>query len=116
MQRQPEMVTKLLEVLSGRLRRANEQFGDVMFTSVAVRLAKLLLRSLSSTEVNATGKRLTITQRELSQTIGVARESVNKQLRAWEKCGWVRLEHGTLVVLDGAALARLTEERDVATH
>jgi CRP/FNR family cyclic AMP-dependent transcriptional regulator len=115
-QRQPEVVAKLLEIVCGRLRHANEQVEDVMFASLAVRLAKLLLRFWSIHEVNAAGKRLTITQRELSQMIGMARESVNKQLRTWEKRGWLRLEHGTLVVLDRAALARVAEERDHATH
>jgi len=115
-QHQPEVAAKLLEVLCGRLRHANEQVEDVMFTSLPVRLAKLLLRLPSTGKVSAPGKRLTITQRELSQVIGMTRESVNKQLRAWEKRGWVRLEHGTLVVLDRAALARIAEELDHATH
>jgi CRP/FNR family transcriptional regulator, cyclic AMP receptor protein len=88
----------------------------VMFTSLPVRLAKLLLRFSPTGEVNATGKRLTITQRELSQMIGVSRESTNKQLRAWEKRGWVRLEHGTLVVLDDGALSRIAEDSDVGSE
>jgi hypothetical protein len=33
---------------------------------------------------------LVITQRELSEMIGIARESTNKQLRVWEKRGWIR--------------------------
>ncbi len=42
--------------------------------------------------------------------IGVSREATNKQLRAWEKRGWVRLEHRTLTVLDRAALARVEDD------
>jgi CRP/FNR family transcriptional regulator, cyclic AMP receptor protein len=112
-QHQPEVAAKLLEVLCGRLRHTNEQVEDVMFTSLAVRLAKLLLRFSSTGGVNGAGKRLTITQRELSQMIGVARESTNKQLRVWEKRGWVRLEHGTLVILNGRALSRIAEDNDL---
>jgi CRP/FNR family transcriptional regulator, cyclic AMP receptor protein len=114
-QHQPEVAAKLLEVLCGRLRHTNEQVEDMMFTSLPVRLAKLLLKFSPTGEVNATGKRLMITQRELSQMIGMSRENTNKQLRAWEKRGWVRLEHGTLVVLDGPALSRIAEDNDAGS-
>ncbi len=112
-QHQPEVAAKLLEVLCGRLRHANEQVENVMFTSLPVRLAKLLLRLPSTGKVSAPGKRLTITQRELSQMIGMSRGNTNKQLRVWEKRGWVRLEHGTLVVLDGRALSRIADDSDL---
>jgi CRP/FNR family cyclic AMP-dependent transcriptional regulator len=112
-QHQPEVAAKLLEVLCGRLRHANEQVENVMFTSLPVRLAKLLLRLPSTGKVSAPGNRLTITQRELSQMIGMSRGNTNKQLRVWEKRGWVRLEHGTLVVLDGRALSRIADDSDL---
>ena len=41
--------------------------------------------------------------------VGMTRESINKQLRAWAARGWVRLEHGAIVVLDGASLRELAE-------
>jgi hypothetical protein len=44
--------------------------------------------------------------------IGMSRENTNKQLRVWEKRGWVRLEHGTLVILDGRALSRIADDSD----
>ena len=31
--------------------------------------------------------------------VGMTRESINKQLRAWAARDWVRLEHGAIVVL-----------------
>ena len=40
-------------------------------------------------------------------SIGMTRESVNKQLRAWEERNWIRLQRGSVVVLDPAALAAL---------
>jgi CRP/FNR family transcriptional regulator, cyclic AMP receptor protein len=115
-QHQPEVAAKLLEVLCGRLRHTNEQVEDVMFASLPVRLAKLLLRFSRAGGVNGIGKSLAITQRELSQIIGMSRENTNKQLRAWEKRGWVRLEHRTLVVLDDGALARIAEDSDLGSR
>ena len=41
--------------------------------------------------------------------VGMTRESINKQLRAWAARGWVRLEHGAIVVLDTVSLHELAE-------
>jgi CRP-like cAMP-binding protein len=50
---------------------------------------------------------LRITQRELGSVVGLSRESTNKQLRAWEERGWVRLERGSVAVVNTAALMKL---------
>jgi CRP/FNR family transcriptional regulator, cyclic AMP receptor protein len=103
----PEVAIKLLELVSARLRQSNEQIEDVMFTGLQVRLARAILKLLKTTECDVGPLRLVITQRELSQMIGVSRESTNKQLRIWEKRGWIRLDHGALTVLNGRALSRI---------
>jgi CRP/FNR family cyclic AMP-dependent transcriptional regulator len=41
--------------------------------------------------------------------VGMTRESINKQLRAWAARGWVRLEHGAIVVLKDEPLRQLAE-------
>ena len=41
--------------------------------------------------------------------VGMTRESINKQLRAWAARGWVRLEHGAIVVLKAEPLQALIE-------
>jgi CRP/FNR family transcriptional regulator, cyclic AMP receptor protein len=100
----PEVAIKLLELVSARLRQSNEQIEDVMFTGLQVRLARTIFKLLKTTECDVGPLRLVITQRELSQMIGVSREATNKQLRIWEKRGWIRLDHGALTVLNGCAL------------
>ena len=55
-------------------------------------------------------RKVRITQREISNIIGMSRESTNKQLRAWEDRKWVRLERGGVAVLDHAALAKVASE------
>jgi CRP/FNR family cyclic AMP-dependent transcriptional regulator len=52
---------------------------------------------------------IAITQQEISEMVGMSRESINKQLRAWENRNWVRLEHGAIVVLDAPALQAVAE-------
>jgi CRP/FNR family cyclic AMP-dependent transcriptional regulator len=51
-----------------------------------------------------------VTQREISQLVGVSRESANKQLRKWQRQKWVRLERGALSILSLDALKRIVSE------
>jgi CRP-like cAMP-binding protein len=104
---QPEMALKLIEVLCGRLRTTSEQVEDVLFLDLPGRLAKALLRLTERGETTSGGRKVTMTQREIGQMIGMSRESTNKQLRDWEQRQWVRLERGGIVVLDPDALAEV---------
>jgi len=100
---QPELAMKLIEVLCGRLRHTSEQVEDMLFLDLPRRLAKTLLW-LSA---NSPSRRLSITQREIGQIVGMTRESANKQLREWEEQKWVRLERGRILLLDTQALAQI---------
>ena len=53
------------------------------------------------------GQKITITQREIGQIIGMSRESTNKQLRDWQRRKWIKLERGGIVILQHAALSAL---------
>jgi CRP/FNR family cyclic AMP-dependent transcriptional regulator len=100
---QPQVAVHLIEILCGRLRRTSEQVEDLMFGSLPGRLARLILRLAKDN--HAAMPELTITQQELSQMIGMSRERTNKQLRAWEKRKWLRLNRGKVMVLNAGALA-----------
>jgi CRP/FNR family transcriptional regulator, cyclic AMP receptor protein len=106
---QPDVALKLIEVLCGRLRRTSEQVEDVMFLKVRPLVAKVVLRLADEAE-GPLPRRISVTQRELSQMIGMSRESVNKQLRAWAQAKWVRLERGGIVVLRPDALTDIAEK------
>ncbi len=103
---QPEIALKLMEVLCARLRHTSEQVEDVLFLDLPGRLAKTLLQLTEKPKVSE-ARRVTITQREIGQMIGMSRESTNKQLRGWEDRNWVRLERGGIVVLKPDALAAI---------
>jgi CRP/FNR family cyclic AMP-dependent transcriptional regulator len=103
---QPEIALKLLEVLCARVRHTSEQVEDVLFLDLPGRLAKILLQLTERAELSP-ARRVTITQREIGQMIGMSRESTNKQLRDWQERKWVRLERGGIVVLQPEALAAL---------
>jgi CRP/FNR family cyclic AMP-dependent transcriptional regulator len=96
---QPDIALKLIEVLCARLRRTSEQVEDFIFLDLPARLAKTLLWLASQSKPSSKGRKVTITQREIGQIIGMTRESTNKQLRLWEEAQWLRLERGGVTIL-----------------
>lgn len=104
---EPDLALKLIEVLCGRLRWASEHFAEVLFLDLPGRLAKTLLRLSEQEDKRGARRMVKITQRELSQLIGMSRESTNKQLRMWERSGWIRLERGGIAVLSAPALEQI---------
>jgi CRP-like cAMP-binding protein len=106
----PEIALKLIEILCQRIRRTSEQVEDVTFLDLPGRLAKTLLRL--SADSGAQSRKVSITQREIGQMIGMSRESTNKQLREWEENKWVKLERGGVIVLDRRPLMEIVSAAD----
>jgi CRP-like cAMP-binding protein len=102
----PKLALKLIEVLCARLRHTSGQVEDIMFLDLPARLAKTLLW-LAANSKSGHGRKVSITQREIGQIIGMTRESTNKQLRAWEERNWIRLERGSVVLIDPDSLAAI---------
>lgn len=102
----PEVALKLIEILCGRLRQTTRQVEDVTSLNLPARLAKVVLRLAGGVADTSPG-RISLSQREIGQMIGMSRESTNKQLRSWARAGWVRLERGGIVLLNADALADL---------
>ena len=99
----PDVMLKLIEILCSRLRHTSEQVQEITFLNLPTRLAKALLELAAGSPADR--PQVAITQRELSQIIGRSRESTNKQLRAWEKRKWIRLERGGISILARDRLA-----------
>ena len=112
----PDVMLKFIEILCSRLRRTSEQVQDVAFLNLPTRLAKTLLQLTVDAETSAAKGpsaekvKIRITQRDISQIISRSRESTNKQLRAWSKRGWIRLERGGLTILARDKLAAVAAE------
>jgi CRP/FNR family transcriptional regulator, cyclic AMP receptor protein len=105
----PELALRLLEVLCGRLRRTSQQVEDIVFLGLEPRLAKALLHLYDHSSFKAS-QNFKVTQRDISQLIGASRESVNKQLRSWERRKWLKLKRGGLVILAPDVLRRLVAD------
>jgi CRP/FNR family transcriptional regulator, cyclic AMP receptor protein len=106
---QPVLAMKFIELLCGRLRRTSEQVEQVILQDLPGRLASALLGLTEKRTLDPASWTIAITQQEISEMVGMTRESINKQLRAWAARGWVRLEHGAIVVLDADSLRELAE-------
>lgn len=119
-----EVGLHFIAVLCARLRRTSRQVTEVLFDTTEHRLARAVL-SLAGQGREADGPgshgwggegpspadghpaRVSATQKELGQMIGLSRESTNKLLQRWAAEGIVGLEKGALRVTDRAALAAL---------
>src|ERR1700692_4059834 len=106
---QPELAMKFIELLCARLRWTSDQVEQVILQDLPGRLASALIRLTERHKLAQGGRTIAVTQQEISEIVGMTRESINKQLRAWATRDWVRLEHGAIVVLDAEPLQALTE-------
>ena len=106
---QPDVGIKVIEFLCARLRRTSEQVQDVMFLNAPTRLAKALLQLAGKRQNSGAEHKAKITQREISQIIGLSREMTNKQLRIWERTKWVKLERGGVILLQTGPLEEIAE-------
>ena len=106
---QPALAMKFIELLCTRLRWTSDQVEQVILQDLPGRLASALLRLTERHKTAQGGRTIAITQQEISEMVGMTRESINKQLRAWAARDWVRLEHGAIVVLKPEPLQTLVE-------
>jgi CRP/FNR family transcriptional regulator, cyclic AMP receptor protein len=106
LRRHPDICIMLLEVLSQRLRHTSEQVEDVSFVTLASRIARLLLR-LARSEDGTGQPAVHVTQQELAHMVGGARETVNRQLQAWQRAGLIEVHKGSIAICDIGGLRRI---------
>ncbi len=104
MQSQPVLLMKFIELLCQRLRWVSEHVEQIGLPDLQTRLAKTLIRLGERDPATAKTGKVAVTQQELSEMIGMSRESINRQLRAWVALGWLKLGHGAVVLLNMAPL------------
>ena len=109
---QPTLAMKFIELLCAKLRWTSEQVEQVILQDLPGRLASALLGLTEKNSPEPASRTIAITQQEISEMVGMTRESINKQLRAWAARNWVRLEHGAIVILDPDALRDLAQAGD----
>jgi CRP/FNR family transcriptional regulator, cyclic AMP receptor protein len=107
LENQPRMLRHLLETTAHRLQNSSERESALAFLDAPARLARALLQL--DREYSADGF-VTISQDELAQRLGLARQTVAKTLGLWRRSGWLVTGRGKIVVLNRPALRRTAAE------
>jgi CRP/FNR family transcriptional regulator, cyclic AMP receptor protein len=99
--KRPELCVYFLRIMCDRMRVTNTRLEDAAFLGLGARLAKVLLHlALESGTTGPDGPmiRRRLSQTALGQMVGSSRESVNKQLQAWKRAGWISMERGRIIL------------------
>lgn len=125
-----EMAVRLLRMFAGRIERKDGFISDLIFGDAGSRLAKRLLAvatvpvyqgvnhdRLSTIPADRRNHQhqsivIKISQQDLANMVGVSRESVNKQLRVWEREGMLTLSAGHIDIHSPDRLAVLALRRE----
>jgi CRP/FNR family transcriptional regulator, cyclic AMP receptor protein len=111
-ERHPAAWANIVDVLCNRLRRTDEHLAEVAFLQLPARLAKALLRGVSAEGHPVIGQQsnqIQLSQRELGNLVGAARESVNKCLRGWQDEGIIAIKGSVITIKNRAALEDLAQ-------
>lgn len=103
----------IIHLLCQRVRNTSEMLEDAAFLPLEQRLAKHLLRLVSTYGQSVSGGiviGLRLSQQELAHMMATTRESVNKQLQAWVHEGWIDLQRSRVTVKDIPALEAILEK------
>lgn len=100
LEREPAVAIKFIELLCRRLRYVSTQMEETLTLTIGARIARRLL-----TLAEDFGSEIEITQDQLAAYVSAARESVNRQLRVWQRAKIVDLKRGRIVLLRPNALA-----------
>lgn len=103
----PQAAIGLAGVLAARVRRLSERAEDRQTMPLPGRMAKRLI-SLSEQygkhPIVGGPVEVRLPQQDLADLVGTSRESVNKQLRAWEELGIVQIGRGRVILKRPEAL------------
>jgi CRP-like cAMP-binding protein len=108
----PDAILAIVRMLGERLARTTVQMEDLVFLPAEPRLARALIRLAALTPQKSAARLqidLGLSQRELGELTGLARESINKLLAGWRDLGCVSLEGRTLTLTDVAALQEIAD-------
>ncbi len=107
----PRAAIGLAGVLAARVRQLSDRAEDRQTMPLPARIAKRLLalsEQYGKHPIVGGPVEVRMPQQDLADMVGTTRESVNKQLRAWEEEGIVELGRGRVVLKNPEALEAVT--------
>jgi CRP-like cAMP-binding protein len=105
----PAVAWALLQEMSRRLRRADEQIGSLVLLDVDGRIARLLLDA----EKEGDGKQIPrrLTHQTIAQMIGASRETVSRAMRDFQDRGLITVARRQIAIADRAGLEALVKRK-----
>jgi CRP/FNR family cyclic AMP-dependent transcriptional regulator len=113
LRRNPEAMLALLRIQCERLAATTAQMEDALFLPGAARVARALIRLAAlNSQPTPDGLQIDValSQRELGDITGLARESINKQLATWRDERMIRLDGHHITLTDAAALQQIADQ------
>lgn len=112
----PDIHLAFTKLLCLRLRITTAWIDDAILNPLAVRLATRLLAIDHRGETRADGASsgthlLNISQDDLAASLGVSRQSVNRQLKLWEQDGTLRIQYRKIELLNLGQLTAHAQPR-----
>ena len=108
---EPQLAAHLIQLLCRRVRWTAQLMEDSALLTVPARVAKRLLSlTLLHGRETAVGMKLSISQEELAQFLGLSRQIINQHLQGWKAKGWVAAGRGNVTIANRLALERLARE------
>jgi CRP-like cAMP-binding protein len=103
-----ELSVHLLLLLCERVRQARDLVDNTFLLSPTARLATRVL-SLAQHDGLRTecGIEIQTSQSDLSKSLGMTRQTVNRKLQIWRALGWISMARGRLWIIDVPALRRM---------
>jgi CRP/FNR family cyclic AMP-dependent transcriptional regulator len=105
----PQLLLRIIASLSANIKRKDAAMGDVAFLDIPGRVATMLVR-LADTKGRPTSDgisiELALNQQTLAAMVGATRENVNRALRRFSDLGYIRLDRGSITVLNRDQLRR----------
>ena len=104
------LALRVIDVLCERLRYTSEMLGDFAMLDLPGRLARKLINLAAQYGSAADGRtrlEIRLSHTDLGRFVGCSRETVNKQMRAWEEAGIVAREGGRITVCKPLDLRRV---------
>lgn len=90
---------------SSRITDLFRVIDDVAFAHIDIRLAQRLLLLANGTQS------VVATHQDLAKELGSAREVISRQLKEFQRRGWIETTRGSIALVDRPALEKLAAER-----
>jgi CRP/FNR family cyclic AMP-dependent transcriptional regulator len=105
-----DLLRRVLEMTAQRLRVSSERESALAFLDASARIARVLLSLENQTAQHGV---IEITQEDLSQHVGLTRQTVASTLGRWRRDGWVDTSRGEIKIQNRGVMEHFAYKTEV---